>query len=112
MSAPSTPVNIDTIIPAKWKPIVGLIGSLLTLGVPYIVSVEQYLPSPWPLVIGVVIAILTSLGIYRAPYVPDGAVLAPNTPAVAVAAQAAVTQEAVKQATVPGAYGNPWKPNQ
>lgn len=108
-------INIDTIVPTKWKPLVGLIGSLLTLALPYIVSAEQWLPSPWPAIIGVVIAGLTYVGILQAPFVPNGAVLAPNTPAVAAAAQAAVTSEAVAQATVPGpraganGWVNPWR---
>jgi hypothetical protein len=104
------PINIETIIPTKYKAIVGLIGSLLSFVVPYVVQVEQYLPSPWPVVIGAVIAGLTFLGIVKAPYVPQGAVLAPDTPQVAVAAQAAVTQSAVQQASVPqaGIYPDPW----
>ena len=48
----------------------GLIGSLLTFVVPYLVQQSAGLPSPWPAVIGAVVAVLTALGIYNAPYKP------------------------------------------
>lgn len=104
------PINIQTIVPTKYKAIVGLIGALLTWLVPYVVQLLVYLPAPWPAVIGAAIAGLTYLGIVKTPYVPQGAVLAPDTPAVAVAAQQAVTQAAVQQASVPqaGIYPDPW----
>lgn len=109
----SSPLNIETIVPAKWKPYIGLVGSVASFAVPYLIKAEEWLPSPWPVVIAAVIAGLTFLGIYKAPYVPPGAVLAPNTPAVAVAAQAAVTQEAVSQASATNPlanvpYKDPW----
>jgi predicted anti-sigma-YlaC factor YlaD len=104
----STPLNIDTIVPTKYKAIVGLVGSLLTFALPVIVDAEKWLPQPWPVIIAGVLGVLTFFGIVKAPYVPEGAVLAPNTPAVVVAAQQAVTQAAVAQAQ-PGPRKSSWK---
>jgi hypothetical protein len=96
-----TTPDFSTIIPSKWKTWVGLIGSLLSFAVPLILSVEQYLPAPWPAVIGAVLAVLTALGIYKAPYVPQEAVLAPDTPAVAAAAAQPPAES--------GTFQNPWQ---
>lgn len=104
------PLNIDTIVPTKYKGLVALIGTGLSFLVPYIIQVEQFLPSPWPAVIGAVLWVLTVSGVVRAPYVPQGAVLAPNTPEVAKAAQQAVTQAAVTQAQVQPPASGGWKP--
>lgn len=49
---------------------VALIGSLLTFIVPWIVQASAGLPAPWPAVIGAAVAVLTALGVYRAPYAP------------------------------------------
>jgi predicted anti-sigma-YlaC factor YlaD len=49
---------------------VALGGSLLTFIVPWVVQVSVALPPPWPAVIGGVVAVLTALGVYRAPYAP------------------------------------------
>lgn len=97
-----TTPDLSGLIPSKWKAWVGLVGSLLSFAVPLILSVEQYLPAPWPAVIGFVLAALTALGVYKAPYTPPGAVLAPDTPAVTAAAKQAPPPAA------PGQYRNPW----
>ena len=100
----STPFDITSLLPSKAKTWVGLIGSLLTFVVPFVLSMETYLPPQWTAVIGVVLAVLTALGVYHAPYKPQGTVLAPDTPAVAAAS--------VPKATPPdetGVYKNPWK---
>jgi hypothetical protein len=58
-------------------------------------------------VLGIVLFIATSLGVYKAPYKPEGTVLAPNTPEVAAAAG-----EATRPAPpyVPGVpVEHPWK---
>ena len=57
---------------------VALLGSLLTLIIPWLVQVSAGLPAPWPAVIGVIVALLTAVGVYHAPYQPAGA-----TPAAA-----------------------------
>ncbi len=62
---------------------VALIGSLLTLIVPWVVTATAHLPAPWPALVGAVVAVLTALGVYRAPYrpVPSGQTKPPkNTP--------------------------------
>jgi hypothetical protein len=98
--------NLEDIAPSKAKAWVGLIGSLLTLIGPAILQGTDALPSPWPLIIGLVFAVLTTLGVYRAPYKPTGTVLAPTevvTQAVVAQAQAA-TQAAVQagESLIPG----------
>lgn len=49
---------------------VGLIGSLLTFAVPYVVTISTNFPQPWPAVVGGVVALLTMFGVYHAPYQP------------------------------------------
>jgi hypothetical protein len=79
--------DLADLVPSKAKTWVALVGSVLTVAVPLIVSVQDYLPSPWPGVIGAALSVLTALGVYKAPYVPQEAVLAPDTPAVAAASR-------------------------
>lgn len=71
--------DITEVIPSKAKAWVGLLGSLLTLFGPVILETTNALPAPWPVVIGGVFAALTFLGIYKAPYKPQGTVLVPET---------------------------------
>lgn len=115
-----TTPDINEIIPSKAKTWVGLLTSLLTLGVPYALSVSTALPPPWPVVIGLVIAVLGALGIYKAPYKPTGTVLAvdPSAPVVADSVPAsAPTARPTYTGPVtgsnspdPGDYPtNPWK---
>lgn len=47
-----------------------LAGSILTLVIPWIVQASAAMPPPWPAVIGGIVAVLTALGVYRAPYAP------------------------------------------
>jgi hypothetical protein len=91
MTAPQ--FDITAIVPRKWKPWIGLVGSLLTFIV----------PEPWPVVIAGVIAGLTWLGIYKAPYVPTGAVLVPES---AVTPETPRTWPTTPPAT--GPYQSPW----
>jgi len=49
---------------------VALIGSLLTFIVPTLLAASASWPAPWPAVLGAVVAVLTALGVYRAPYQP------------------------------------------
>jgi hypothetical protein len=108
----TNPVDITGLVPKKWKPVIGLIGSFLTFVVPYVISAESSLPPVWTVVIGVVLALLTALGIYHAPYTPDGTVLAPDTPEVAAASlQQPVTPPPAPPAPrpPPGEFENPWK---
>lgn len=49
------------------KAIVGLIGSLISFVLPFVLQVSAVLPAPWPAVIGGVAAVLTALGIYKVP---------------------------------------------
>lgn len=88
--------DLSTIVPTKYKTIVGLVGALLSFLVPLITSVQDYLPAPWPAVIGVVLSVLTALGVYKAPYQPQGTVLVPEH----VANQAP---------PAPGEYRNQWR---
>lgn len=76
MTAP----DLSTIIPLKYKAWVGLAGTILTLVLPYVLEAVAFLPQPWPIVAGGVVALLTAFGIYKAPYVPPGAVVVPTPP--------------------------------
>lgn len=104
MTAPG--FDITPFIPLKWKPWIGAIGAILTFVVPTVTQLTANLEQPWPTAIAAVIAGLTWLGIYRAPYVPPGAVLAPDTPAVAAAS--APPAPVINPATGTG-YTNPWQ---
>ena len=77
MTAP-TP-SIATIEPSKAKTWVAAVGGVLTIVVPSIVSVSTYLPDPWPAVIGGFIGLLTVVGVYKAPYKPEGTSVVANT---------------------------------
>jgi hypothetical protein len=93
-------MTAPTVTPTKFKTWIALAGSALAFIVPLLVSVEDYLPAPWPAVIGGIIALLTGLGVYKAPYTPPGTVIAPDTPAV---------QQAATQAPPVGdTWKNPW----
>ena len=48
----------------------GLIGSLLTFIVPWVVQVSAGFPAPWPALIGAAVALATAVGVYQAPYQP------------------------------------------
>lgn len=119
---PQPVADLSEIVPKKWKPVVGLVGSLLTLIVPSIIQAESSLPPVWTVVIGAVLAVLTALGVYKAPYQPEGTVLAPATPEVIDAATItpsappaeATPQTPIKPPVPPvvhddGDYHNPWK---
>ena len=103
----TAPIDITSIVPKKLKTIVGLVGSLLTFAVPFILSAEQYLPPQWTAVIGAVLALLTAFGIYKAPYAPEGTVLAPDVPEVHEAAKNAAATAVIPPPV--GGWRNPWK---
>ena len=69
---------ITTVEPSKAKTWIAVVGGLLTVVVPLIVSVSTYLPEPWPAVIGAVVALLTAFGVYKAPYKPGGTTVVPT----------------------------------
>ena len=61
---------------------VGLVGSALTFVIPALVQASATMPAPWPAVIAAVVAVLTAVGVYRAPYkpVPTEDAPPPSTP--------------------------------
>lgn len=114
--------DINEIIPSKAKTWIGLVSSLLTLGVPYVLTVSTSLPAPWPVVIGLVIAVLGALGIYKGPYKPEGTILAvdPSAPKVAASVPdnapvarptytGPLTGSTAPLPPPPGEYRNPYK---
>lgn len=106
-----TTPDLSSLVPSKWKTIVGLVGTGLSFLVPLILEVSSDLPDPWPAVIGVVLWLLTALGIYHAPYKPVGTVLAPAS--VIPANVPTDIDPAADPALPPGGYTkpqNPWKP--
>lgn len=115
MATPEPNFDIIDVVPLRYKPFVGLIGSLLTLAVPYLVTVETSVPAPWPVVIGVVLAVATALGVDRTPYKPKGTVLVQKTPAVVAAASQSVPPASVVTSTMASTpttvfrSGPPWK---
>lgn len=46
---------------------VGFAGAVLAFLLPYIARVAAEFPQPWPAVVGGIIAVLTGLGVYKAP---------------------------------------------
>ena len=78
-----TTPDLSGLIPTKYKTYVAIIGGALGLFVPQLLELTADLPQPWPLVIGGIIWVLTVFGVYKAPYAPTGAVLAPaETPGI------------------------------
>lgn len=49
------------------KAVTALIGSLLTLLIPYVVQMSASLPQPWPVLIGAIVSLLTMFGVYKVP---------------------------------------------
>lgn len=102
----TTPPVVE-LIPSKAKTWVGLVTAALTVAVPWILDASNALPQPWPTVIAAVIGVLGVLGIYRAPYKPEGenAVLVPEE-----AVHAPVLPPATPSNPVaPGRWRNPWR---
>lgn len=96
----TTPV-ITTINPSKSKTWIGLVGAALTFAIPFIVQLAAGLDQPWPAVIAAVVAVLTALGVYKAPYKPEG---------TSVVSNAELNKVAIPTLPVdPGTYENPWK---
>ena len=91
---------ITTINPSKSKTWIAVIGGLLTVIVPLVLSVSTYLPDPWPAVLGAVVALLTALGVYKAPYKPEG---------TSVVSTAELREIATPTPPPPGGYQNPWR---
>lgn len=73
--------------PSKAKAWTALVGSALSVVIPLILQVSQFLPPPYPALIGGAIALLTAIGVYKAPYLPPGATVAPPAPAGPPAAE-------------------------
>lgn len=111
MSTPN--IDLESIVPSKAKTWIGLVGSLVTFIGPFILSSTDALPPPWPVIIGVVFAVLTALGIYKAPYKPEGTVLAqayresPPSELPTATPDNPVTPSVPPQIT--GKYENPWR---
>lgn len=70
--------SITTLEPSKSKTWIAAIGGALTVIVPIVLSVSTNLPEPWPAVISAVVAVLTAIGVYRAPYRPEGTTVVPT----------------------------------
>jgi hypothetical protein len=47
-----------------------LVGTILTLIVPWALQISQMLPPPWPAAVAGIMAILTALGVYKVPNAP------------------------------------------
>lgn len=102
----STP-RLEDLVPSKAKTWVALVGSVLSFVIPFVLEVSDSLPTPWPALVGALVAVLTALGVYRAPYKPAGTVVAP---AEAIPA-GTPTDEGVAPVTPnePDKFKNPWR---
>lgn len=69
---------ITTVEPAKTKTWVAAVGGALTVLIPMVLSVSDSLPQPWPAVIAAMVAVLTAVGVYKAPYTPGGTTVVPT----------------------------------
>lgn len=94
----TTPPFLADLVPLKWKTAVAALSAVLTIAVPYLLQLVVYLPDPWPIVVAGVIAVLGVVGVYHAPYVPEKAVIAPDTAEVTAAAM-----------LPEGGYQAPWR---
>jgi hypothetical protein len=77
MTQPMQP-TITTLEPYKSKTWIAAIGGALTVVVPLVLSFSTSLPEPWPALIAAVVAVLTAVGVYRAPYKPEGTTVVPT----------------------------------
>lgn len=108
MSTPTPNPTISTIEPSKSKTWWAVIGGLLTVVVPLVLSVATSLPDPWPALIGAVVAVLTATGVYRAPYKPEGTTVVPTRELEQVATPLAPTSTVVPQTRDGGGVKGPW----
>lgn len=77
MTQPVQP-TITTVEPSKSKTWVAALGGALTVIVPIVLSIGTSLPEPWPALIAAVVAVLTAVGVYRAPYKQQGTTVVPT----------------------------------
>jgi hypothetical protein len=77
-SADPKPV-VTVIEPTKAKSWVAGVSAVLTVLVPYVLSVSNYLPDPWPAVVGGVIGVLGLVGVYKVPNHPKDTSIVPNS---------------------------------
>lgn len=92
--------DLSTIVPLKWKTAVAAVSGVLTIVVPFILQAAAHLSAPWPVVIGLFFAALGVLGVWRAPFVPAGHAIVPQSVAETV-------QRSLPP--VPGEFPNPWR---
>lgn len=115
MTQPNQP-TITTLEPSKSKTWIAAIGGALTVIVPIMLSVSTNLPEPWPAVISAVVAVLTAVGVYRAPYRPQGTTVVPTAELKQVATPLPPTKGGTTISDVPrptpglggGQYDDPW----
>lgn len=47
-----------------------LIGTIITLVIPYLLQISPSFPAPWPAIVAAILAILTAFGVYKVPNAP------------------------------------------
>lgn len=108
----TTPI-VTTIEPTKAKGWVALVTTVLTVAVPYILSVSTYLPDPWPAVIGGIIGLLGVVGVVKTPNHPANTSIVPNDQITSLPQGVGYTPVPDKPVNRPaegGPYRNPWRP--
>jgi hypothetical protein len=113
----TAPFDINEVVPSNAKTYVAAVGSVVTFIAPLLLSISDTLPAPWPAVIGGVLAVLTALGVYRAPYKPTDETVLVHKSEVATPEPAAATPQNPLPPSVGqvggggngGTYTNPWR---
>lgn len=76
MTTPQVPsFDFSTVIPKKYKPLVGFLGAIMTFIGPALAQWSLGLSPVWQTVIALFFAALAALGIYQSPFVPKDSVL-------------------------------------
>ena len=101
---------VTTIEPTKAKAWVAGVSAVLTVVVPYILSVATYLPDPWPAVVGGLIGLLAVFGVYKVPNRPADTVIVPESQVQTLPPNVPYTPVPDTPYVPPvGGYQNPWR---
>jgi hypothetical protein len=113
MTSPVVKPVVTTVEPTNAKTWAAVIGTVLTVAVPYVLQVATYLPAPWPAVVGGVIGVLTILGVYKVPnHDPANTSIVPNDQITTLppgVGYTPVPDRPVPPTVAPRKYTNPYR---